>query len=35
MDRVYDLQGRKISTLQKGVNIIRKSDGSTMKVIVK
>ena len=35
MDQVYDLQGRKISTLQKGVNIIRKSDGSTMKVIVK
>jgi hypothetical protein len=35
MDQVYDLQGRKISTLQKGVNIIRKSDGATMKVIVK
>lgn len=35
IDGIYDLQGREMPTLQKGVNIVRKSDGSTMKVIVK
>lgn len=32
---VYDLNGRKQSGLQRGVNIMRRTDGSTMKVIVK
>ena len=31
----YDLQGRKIAEPQKGINIIRYSDGSTRKVMVK
>ena len=34
-ERWYDLQGRKIAELQKGINIIRYSDGSTRKVMVK
>ena len=32
---VYDLQGRKLNTMQRGVNIIRMGDGTTRKVIVK
>ena len=32
---VYNLQGRKMDALHKGVNIVRKSDGSVVKVIVK
>jgi len=32
---VYDLNGRKQSALQRGLNIVRRADGSTMKVIVK
>ena len=35
MCNIYDLMGRKVSSLQKGVNIVRKSDGSTKKIIVK
>lgn len=31
---IYDMQGRKIDHLQKGLNIIRMSDGKTKKVIV-
>lgn len=31
----YDIQGRKIDKPQKGINIIRYSDGSTRKVLVK
>ena len=30
---VYDMQGRRINHLQKGLNIIRSSDGKTKKVI--
>lgn len=32
---IYDLQGRKLNTMQRGVNIIRMGDGTTRKVIVK
>lgn len=32
---VYDLNGRQQSSLQKGINIIKKSDGTTKKVVVK
>ena len=32
---IYDLQGRKIAKPQKGINIIRYSDGTTRKVLVK
>ena len=32
---VYDLNGRKLQNLQRGINIIRKSDGTTRKVLVK
>lgn len=31
----YDLQGRKIAEPQRGINIIRMSDGTTRKVMVK
>ena len=30
---LYDIQGRKVTELQKGLNIIRYSDGTTRKVI--
>ena len=32
---VYDIQGRKLGKVQKGVNVIRHSDGSTRKYVVK
>ena len=32
---IYDLNGRKLPALQKGINIIRMSDGTTKKVMVK
>lgn len=32
---IYDLQGRHISSLQKGINIVRMSNGTTRKVIIK
>lgn len=32
---IYDLNGHKLSGLQRGLNIMRRTDGSTMKVIVK
>ena len=31
----YSLDGRKLSAPQKGINILRMSDGTTRKVIVK
>ena len=33
--QIYDVSGNLLNTLQKGINIIRYSDGSTKKVIVK
>ena len=32
---IFDLNGKRISTLEKGINIIKFSDGTTKKVIVK
>lgn len=32
---IFDLNGKRISTLEKGINIIKYSDGTTKKVIVK
>lgn len=32
---VYDLNGRKLEGLQHGINIMRRADGSTLKVVVK
>lgn len=34
-DSLFDLQGRKLAILQKGINIIRYSDGTTRKVLQK
>jgi hypothetical protein len=34
-DSIYDLSGRKLPALQKGINIIRMSDGTSRKVMVK
>ena len=31
----YDVQGKKLPRMQKGVNIIRMTDGSTRKILVK
>ena len=31
---IYDMQGRRIDHLQKGLNIIRMNDGKTKKVIM-
>lgn len=33
--RIYDLQGRQLSELQPGVNIVRYSDGTVRKILVK
>jgi len=33
--RIYDIQGRQFSELQPGVNIVRYSDGTTRKILVK
>lgn len=35
VDEIYDLSGRKLSSLQKGINIVRKADGTTVKVLKK
>ena len=35
VDATYDLSGRKLSTSQKGINIIRMNDGTVKKVLVK
>ena len=32
---VYDLQGRKMESLAKGINVVKYSDGSVKKVIIK
>ena len=32
---VYDMKGRKLSQLQKGISIVRKADGTTKKIMVK
>ena len=34
-DGIYDMSGRRVEKLQRGINIIRYSDGSTRKVMVK
>lgn len=33
--KIYDISGNQLNTLQKGINIIRYSDGTTKKVVVK
>lgn len=32
---IYTIDGMKINTLQKGINIIKMSDGTTRKVVIK
>ncbi len=32
---IYDLNGRKLARMQKGINIVRKADGTTKKVLIK
>ena len=32
---IYDLNGRKLERLQRGMNIVRMSDGTTKKVVIK
>lgn len=34
-DGIYDMSGRRVEKLQRGINIIRMSDGTTRKVMVK
>ena len=33
VDEIYDLSGRKLNEMQKGINIVRKADGTTVKVL--
>lgn len=35
VDRIYDINGNSISSMKKGINIIRKADGTTVKVMRK
>lgn len=35
VDEIYDLNGRKLNEMQKGINIVRKADGTTVKVLKK
>ena len=35
VEAIYDVLGRKVSTLRKGMNIVRKSDGTNLKVLIK
>lgn len=35
VEAIYDLNGRKLNEMQKGVNIVRKADGTTVKVLKK
>lgn len=35
VDAIYDLGGRKLNSLQKGINIVRKADGTTVKILKK
>ena len=32
---IYDLNGRKLARMQKGINIVRKAEGTTKKVLIK
>ena len=34
-DRIYRLDGKRMPTLQKGMNIVRKSNGETKKILMK
>jgi hypothetical protein len=34
-EEVFDLNGRKLSAPQKGINIIRMSDGTSRKVLIR
>lgn len=34
-EAIYDLDGRKLNEMQKGINIVRKADGTTVKVLKK
>lgn len=34
-EAIYDLSGRKLNEMQKGINIVRKADGTTVKVLKK
>ena len=34
-EQIFDANGRRIQKLQRGVNIIRRSNGTTQKVVVK
>lgn len=35
VESIYDLNGRKLNEMQKGINIVRKADGTTVKVLKK
>ena len=35
VESIYDLSGRKLNEMQKGINIVRKADGTTVKVLKK
>lgn len=35
VDRIYDINGNMVSSMKKGINIVRKADGTTVKVIRK
>ena len=35
VDEIYDLSGRKLNEMQKGINIVRKADGTIVKVLKK
>lgn len=35
VEAIYDLSGRKLNEMQKGINIVRKADGTTVKVLKK
>ena len=35
IEGIYDLNGRKLERLQRGINIVRMSDGKTKKVVIK
>lgn len=35
VEAIYDLNGRKLNEMQKGINIVRKADGTTVKVLKK
>lgn len=35
VETIYDLSGKKLNELQKGINIVRKADGTTVKVLKK